>query len=464
MAHYKIKKGLDLNQISLGKPKQKITNEKQSKSYGLLGDDYPGIKPTFLVKEGSNVIAGDGLFIDKKMPSVCFTSPISGRVEAIQRGERRAFQAIVIKADGKNKSKRFKVYNRTEIKSLKNDKIKAHLLKSGLWIALRSRPFAKIANPDHKPTAIFVTAMETDPFAADSQLVISKHPTAFQDGLTILSKLTGGLVHVCKAIEKSKDQHGMHYPSIPHGNETNIINHVFEGPHPAGLVGTHIHFIEPVNLNKKVWYINYQDVIAIGKLFTLGTLFTERLIALGGLPFKNPRIIKAQLGSAIEDITQDELDNTEEHRLISGSFLSGREVIKANRFLGRYHSIVTALVEDRKRIFKGYLRPGVNSFSVKNIFLSSLFSNKKYRFTTNANGSKRHMVPIGSYEKVMPLDILPTFLLRALLSNDLEKAELLGALELDDEDLALCSFVCPGKQDYGILLRSVLDKLEKDLT
>ena len=239
----------------------------------------------------------------------------------------------------------------------------------------------------------------------------------------------------------------------------------FAGPHPAGLPGTHIHFLDPVSMDKTVWHINYQDVIAIGKLFDTGRLFVERIISLAGPVVNEPRLLRTRLGASVDDLVNEQLCEVD-RRVISGSVLSGRKAAGVFGYLGRYHNQVSAVAEGHEREFMGWQMPGFNKFSVKNTFASSIYSlinpNKRFNMTTNTGGSKRAMVPIGSYEKVMPLDILPTFLLRALLTSDTDQAQALGCLELNEDDLALCTFVCPGKMEYGPLLRQCLDTIERE--
>jgi Na+-transporting NADH:ubiquinone oxidoreductase subunit A len=268
-----------------------------------------------------------------------------------------------------------------------------------------------------------------------------------------MEKLTKGKIHVCMSPNAK----------LPIRNSDKTKYHTFDGPHPAGLAGTHIHFIDPVSLGKTVWQIGIQDVITIGHLFLKGKISTERVISLAGPMVKNPRLIKTQMGSSVMDLTIDELKEDKELRRISGSVLSGNKANdQALGYLGRYHQQVSVIKENNQREFLGMITPGMNRFSIKNVFLAKLLFGKKFHMTSGTNGSKRAMVPIGSYEKIMPLDIIATYMLRSAIARDTDKLMSLGGLELIEEDLALCTFVCPSKYDYGPILRDNLNIIEKE--
>lgn len=442
----KIKKGLDLP-IS-GEPQQHITDAKKARTVAVVGSDYVGMKPTMAIKVGDKVKLGQLLFTDKKTEGVRYTAPAAGTVSAINRGAKRILQSVVIDVEG-DESEAFESYAPNQFASVTRDQVRENLVNSGMWTALRTRPFSKVPALDAVPHSIFVTAMDSNPLAADASIIIAEQKDAFNQGLVLLAKLTEGKVFVCKEAGKTVD--------VKVDNQINV--HEFGGVHPAGLVGTHIHFLDPVSTKKSVWTIGYQDVIAIAHLFTSGQLSTARVIALAGPMVTQPRLLRTQLGANIDAVIAGELESGEV-RVISGSVLSGRKSSGVNAYLGRFHTQITVLQEGRDRPFLHYLRPGFNNHSVANVFISKLFSGKKFSFTTTTNGSERAMVPIGSYEKVMPLDILPTQLLRSLIVQDLETAELLGALELDEEDLALCTYVCPGKYEYGEILRQNLSRIE----
>jgi len=443
-----IKKGLDLPIV--GAPDQKIEEGNRVTSVAVIGTDYNGMKPTMKVKEGDSVKLGQILFEDKKTPGVLFTSPGAGKVLAINRGARRVLQSVVIELEG-DEEETFDMYSEQELQGLSREQVVDNLVKSGLWTSIRTRPFSKIPAPDTVPQAVFVNTMDTNPLAANPELFLDEQRGAFTNGLKLITKLTEGKTYLCKA----------RGGTIPGSDLAEITVEEFSGLHPAGLSGTHIHFLDPVNINKTVWFLNYQDVVAIGKLFTTGRLFVERVISLAGPQVKKPRLLKSRLGANIGELVAGELSSLD-NRVISGSILSGRTAADAFDFLGRYHMQISVLEEGRKRELLGWISPGLNKFSIKNVFLAKLFPGKKFAFTTSEEGNKRAMVPIGMYEKVMPLDIQPTFLLRSLIVRDTDKAQALGCLELDEEDLGLCTFVCPGKYDYGSILRDNLTRIEKD--
>ena len=437
-----IKTGLDLP--IKGSPKQEIGKGNAVKRVALLGSDYPGMKPTMLVKEGDQVKLGQPLFADKKNEGVYFTSPGAGKVIEINRGERRVFQSVVIELDGRDTALKFKAYN--DLGALTREAVVEELVESGLWTSIRRRPYEKIPAIDAVPHSIFVNAMDTNPLAGDQALAIARQPEAFVDGISVISKLTEGTVFVCRDPKASFD---------PGSAQVEM----FSGKHPAGLVGTHIHHLDPVGEGKEVWHVSAQDVIAIGRLFREGILTTERVVSLAGPSVKSPRLVLTRVGASLEELTSGELIDGS-HRIVSGSILGGRTASGVYGYLGRYHQQISILEEGTHRVPFGWLSPGTNKHSVMGIYLSKLVPTKLLEFTTNTNGSPRAMVPIGTYEKIMPLDILPTQLLRSLIVGDTDTAVKLGALELAEEDLALCTYVCPGKYEYGPILRDNLTTIE----
>ncbi|HGY2251815.1 TPA: Na(+)-translocating NADH-quinone reductase subunit A [Klebsiella oxytoca] len=444
----KITKGLNLP--IAGMPSQQISSKTAVKRVALLGEEYVGMRPSMAVREGDWVQKGQLLFEDKKNPGVRFTAPASGTVSAIHRGERRVLQSVVIDVDGEE-SVHFPRYELAELAGLTRESVQQQLLESGLWTAFRTRPFSKIPAPGSVPAAIFVTAIDTNPLAADPQPIILAQREAFDAGLTLLTRLTDGKVHVCQAGGGKLGGH-------PVGQVT---FNQFAGPHPAGLVGTHIHFLEPVSLKKQVWHLNYQDVIAVGKVFLEGELYNERIVALGGPQVKEPRLLKTCLGASLDELLEDELLD-DENRIISGSVLSGTHACGPHAFLGRFHLQISVVKEGREKELFGWVMPGKDKFSITRTTVGHFLKRKLFNFSTDTNGGERAMVPIGNYERVMPLDILPTILLRDLLAGDTDSAQALGCLELDEEDLALCTYVCPGKYEYGPALRSVLTQIEQE--
>ncbi len=448
MALWKIKKGL--NVPIKGAPEQFISEEKNVSRVALVGYDYIGMKPTMLVAVGDRVKKGQVVFTDKKMEGVKYTAPGSGKIVEINRGKKRVFESIVIELDGEDEVL-FTSYSEDEIKNLSREKVVEQLLISGVWTALRSRPFGKVAGPQDIPNSIFVTAIDTEPHAPSVPVTLEGKKETFQLGLDILSKLTEGTVFVCKKPDAA----------IPVPLTDKLSVEEFSGPHPAGLPGTHIHFIDPISRSKNVWHIDAQDVVAIGSLFSTGKIFVERVISISGPSVKNPRLVKTRIGAYLPEILENELIEAD-NRVLSGSVLSGRGAFGNVKYLGRFHKQISVLKEGTERVFFGWVSLGLSLFSVKNIVISKLFGKKEFNFSTALNGGPRAMVPVGSYEKVMPLDILPIFLLRSLLVKDIEEAEKLGALELIEEDLALCSFVSSTKREYGEVLRENLTIIEKE--
>ena len=443
----RIKRGLDLP--ITGAPEQRIQAGRPVRSVAVIGFDYHGMKPTMAVQVGDRVKLGQVLFSDKKTPGVVFTAPGAGTVSAIHRGEQRVLQSVVIDLDGDD-AVEFARYGDAEIDRLDDQQVRSNLIDSGLWTALRTRPFSKVPAIDAKANSIFVTAIDTHPLAADPVVVIAEHKEDFARGLRVLARIAP--VVVCHADGTQ----------MPCSGLANVRTETFAGPHPAGLAGTHIHFLDPVGADKSVWSLNYQDVIAIGKLFASGRLWTERVVAIAGPMVDKPRLVRTRLGASLDELTAGELKVGRAVRVISGSVFGGRSSRGACAFLGRYHLQVSCLEEGTEREMLHYLRAGANKHSVMNLYISKLSPGKLFDFTTSTNGSPRAMVPIGNYEEVMPLDILPTQLLRALIVSDTEMAQKLGCLELDEEDLALCTYVCAGKYEYGPILRDNLTRIEKE--
>ncbi|MCA9113504.1 MAG: Na(+)-translocating NADH-quinone reductase subunit A [Planctomycetaceae bacterium] len=446
---HRITRGLDLP--IEGVPPLEVEPAPPVRTVALIGDDYVGMKPAMAVAEGDRVQLGQVLFTDRKTPGVNYTSPGSGTVQAINRGARRAFQSIVIALDGDGEVE-FRSWRDSDLTTLSREDVRENLLASGLWTALRQRPFGKVPSPERVPRSLFVTAMDTRPLAADPVPLIRENETAFIHGLQILKHLTDGPVYLCHAAGQV----------IPGHNLPGIQAEAFDGPHPAGLPGTHIHLLDPVSDRRFVWHIDAQDVIAVGRLFTTGRLPVERVVAVGGPGIAKPTVLRTRLGASTEDLTAGRLADGI-NRVISGSVLSGRTAAGVHAWLGRYHAQISALPEGTEREFLGWQMPGGNKFSIKRVYSSTLSgAGRLFRFTTSQEGSRRAMVPLGMYEAVMPLDIEPTFLLRSLIIRDTEQAQQLGCLELDEEDLGLCTFVCPGKYEYGPILRDNLTRIEKE--
>ena len=461
MGLHHIQKGLDLP--ITGKPLQQIDADSPAKAItrvAVLADDFIGMKPRMMVNEGDEVRRGQPLFEDRKRPGVLHTATAAGKVVAINRGDKRAFQSVVIELNARERSGAvagddfhpFAAFTGRPVAALSRDEVKALFVESGVWTGLRARPFSRVPAIDSTPASIFVTAMNSHPLGGDPVVCLDGQQAALEAGLAALTKLTDGPVYLCR--RPGAD--------IGPGLVDGIKVEEFSGPHPAGLPGTHIHLIDPVSRGKTVWYIHVSDVVMAGQVLLSGRLQPERVLSVGGPMAVNPRLIRGRLGAHMGELLEGEVKPGEVRR-ISGSVFGGRAASgEVLGFLGRYDQGLSLIAEERTRHFLGWLTPGEHSFSIFPIYLAKLFGGHDFDFTTTTNGSPRAMVPIGMYEDVMPLDIIPTFLLRSLASGDLERAEQLGALELDEEDLALCTMVCPGKNDYGAMLRQRLDTIERE--
>lgn len=443
----KINKGLDLP--IAGAPEQQVSATIKTRTVALVGQDYVGMKPTMKVKEGDRVKLGQVIFTDKKTPGVQYTAPGAGVVREINRGERRVLQSVVIELDDQEEAVEFNSYPADQLSSLTRDQVEDNLIQSGLWTALRTRPFSRVPQTGTTPSSIFVTAMDTNPLAADPAPIIEAEAESFSQGLQVLTRMGAGQVFLCKEAGRN----------LPAAEGVRVEE--FAGKHPAGNPGTHIHFLDPVSQTKTAWYINYQDVIAIGKLFVTGRLPVERVLALGGPQVKQPTLVRARLGVSLDEVTQGRVKG-DHNRVISGSVWNGFKAAGPMAYLGRYHNQISVLEEGDTREFMGWVAPGSNKYSVLRMFASMLSPGKAFNLTTSTNGSERAMMPVGQFEKLMPLDILPTQLLRALVTGDIVTAMQLGCLELDEEDLALCTFACPGKYEYGPILRDNLTRIEKE--
>ncbi|MEL6544177.1 MAG: Na(+)-translocating NADH-quinone reductase subunit A [Myxococcota bacterium] len=440
------KKGLDLP-IS-GQPAKDISDAPASSHVALLGHDYVGLRPRLLVNVGDRVKLGQPVFEDRTIPGVVFTAPACGEVAAVNRGAKRAFLSMVFKVDG-DEATEFEHFSKDSGDT--RDGAVALLLESGLWTALRTRPFSKTPSPESTPKSIFVTAVDSHPLAPDPDAVIAGREADFERGLSVLKTLTDGAVHLC--VGKGS--------SIKAGNSGAQVSE-FAGKHPCGTVGYHIHKLDPVYRKKTVWHIGYQDVLRIGHLFETGELDVSHVVSLAGPLVKKPRLLRTRIGASTQALCDGELESGEP-RIISGSVLSGQRAMGDDfGFVGRFSRQVSVIAEGREREMLGWTMPGFNKFSTIPTFFSRLVPGKKFAMTSSTNGSRRAMVPIGMYERVMPMDLMSTHLLRAITVGDTEWAEELGVLELDEEDVSLCTFVCPGKMDYGPALRRTLDQIQKE--
>jgi Na+-transporting NADH:ubiquinone oxidoreductase subunit A len=437
LAAHRLKRGLDLPLA--GEPEQVVYPARDVSRVALLGEDSPGMKPSLRVAPGDHVRCGQALFEDKKWPAIRYTAPATGTVAAIHRGDRRDFRSLVIDVDpqeGAAPQLPFSSHCAKSAAAWSAGEVRALLLESGLWTALRTRPFSQVPAPDSEPYALFITATDTRPHSPAQDVVLADRFADFGTGVLCLAKLCAGDTHVCVAPGSS----------IPVPQAVRVKTQVFDGPHPCGNAGTHIHVLCPVDLERTVWHIGYQDVAAVGRLVSTGRLDVSRVVALAGPSVLRPRLLRTRLGASIDELVKDETAPGTQ-RVVSGSVLDGRTAQgDALGYLGRYHQQVSVLAEATERELFGWIRPGFDKFSVWGV-VAGAFTGRPQALNTTTNGGAR---PMG------------TILLRALLMNNDERAEALGALELDEEDLALCTFVCPGKAEYGPLLRAALTRIQKE--
>ncbi|MFA7691390.1 MAG: NADH:ubiquinone reductase (Na(+)-transporting) subunit A [Candidatus Hydrogenedentales bacterium] len=479
MGNHQIRKGLTLP-IS-GAPRQEITTKAVDR-IAVIALDYMGLKSRILVQPGDLVKRGQALFEDKKVEGVLYTSPGAGTVRAVNRGERRALQSVEIDLSaeeiagnlGPDDYQSFSAFTGAPVSSLSREEVCALMLESGLWTALRTRPLSRVPHPESIPHSIFITACDSNPLAPSMDVIAEGRQEALDAGVAALCKLTPGKVYFCTD-EKDKLR--------PQVIASNLQTESFSGPHPSGTVGVHIHVLDPVGLRvpgrtpstppemnrlhpldniKTVWHIGLQDLLSLGDLFLSGKLDVTRVVSLAGPAVKDPHLLRTRIGACLDQLTAKELEPGE-NRILSGSVFCGRDASHETiAYLDRFSNQVCVLREGRDREFLGWLAPGAKKFSASRLFMSRLLPKRLFSMTTDTNGSVRAIVPMGLYEAVMPMDIQPTYLLRSLCVDDVEQAEKLGCLELDEEDLALCSFVDPGKTDFGLLLRRNLEIIEKE--
>jgi Na+-transporting NADH:ubiquinone oxidoreductase subunit A len=440
-----IHKGLDIP-IS-GSPEQKIRPGNAIRQVAITGDDYIDMKPTMLVNPGDRVTTGQLLFTDKKNEGVVFTSPGCGTISSINRGDRRKFESLVIDLDGEDAVTFCDKADRPD--ELEPQAIHDLLVNSGLWTAFRTRPYGKIPPINSEPVSLFITVMDSSPLAAEPGVVIQEYQAVYHLGLKVLRRLIEGPIHYCTGAKKLR----------PYEEVDGLKYWSFQGPHPAGLPSTHIHFIDPVHENKTVWHIGYQDVIDIGHLFMTGQVRTERVVSLAGSGVIQPSLIRTRVGASLIELCRREL-SLEELRVISGSVLSGREAKGNFTFLGRFHNQVSVIEESSGRSILNWLLPGKKRYSIRPVFASAYINKMSFPMNTAVWGGKRAIFPLGTYDEVMPLDIIATSLLKSISVGDTEKSKALGALELIEDDLGLCGFVCPGKNEFGPVLREVLTAIE----
>ncbi len=456
MADFKIRKGLDLP--ITGMPRQEISGGATVDRVAVIAADFNGMKPKMLVKAGDQVKRGQALFEDRKNPGVLHTAPGAGKVTAVNRGAKRALQSVVIELSENERNNTpsdddfVKFENHTGDLKPSADDLEKLMVESGIWTSLRARPYNRTPEIGTRPECLFLTCTDSEPLSPDVSQIIKGNEEDFRTGAAALTVFAKQKTYLCT-------EPGDGVPTDISGTE----NKTFTGKHPFGLAGTHMNKLYPASRKRLVWNIQLQDIISLGRLLKTGKLDVERIVSIAGPPVEDPRLLKTRIGASTDVLAEGQFPAEGEYRVISGSPLSGRTAMgDVHGYIGRRHQQITILREGREQEFIGWLLPGFGKFSSIPAFFSAMTPGKKYNFSTTTHGEHREMVPIGMYERVMPLDIMPTFLLRAMETGDLERAEQLGALELDEEDLALCSFVCPGKQDYGQQLSKTLDEIHKE--
>lgn len=446
----KIKNGLNINLT--GEAIKQLADLPLAEVFAVKPSDFPGITPKLVVKEGDEVLAGTTLFYDKYNESVKFSSPVSGEVIEVLRGDKRKLLGINILAD---KEIKYLSFNKANPDEINREQIIEALLNSGIWTLIRQRPFGIIANPSETPKSIFISAFDTNPLAPDIDFImLGENEEIFQTGLNALIKLTDGNIHL--------NINGAKTPASIFNNAKGVVINKFSGPHPAGNVGVQIHHIDPVNKGEAVWYINPQDVLIVGKLFTQGKFDARRIIALTGSRVSSPKYYKTIIGSSVKNILSDGGLKAGENRIVSGNILSGTQ-IQSDGFLGYYDTQITVIPEGHESEFMGWLAPGLKKFSMSRAFFSWLSPNKKYNLNTNLHGEERPFVVSGQYEKVFPMDIYPVQLLKSILIEDIEMMEQLGIYEVLEEDFALCEFVCTSKIKSQEIIRRGLDIIQKEM-
>jgi Na+-transporting NADH:ubiquinone oxidoreductase subunit A len=446
---FKIRKGLNINLA--GKADKFFGKTNPSEFYGVKPADFHGLVPRLEVREGSVVKAGSPLFVDKNNPELRFTSPVSGTVTSINRGERRVILEVIVKADNTLEYESFRTGNPL---AMSREEITDNLLKSGLWPCLRQRPYNIIAVPHDIPKSVFVSAFDTAPLAPDYDFIVQGAEADFQTGINALSRLTSGKVHINVSDE---------YPASPAFTKAlNAQTNYFRGPHPAGNPSVQIQRIDPINKGEVVWVVSPQDVITIGRLFTKGVYDASKLIAMTGSEVNNPRYYRIIGGASIKSLTDGNVSKSV-HRYISGNALTGTRV-SHNGFIGFYDAQITVLPEGDHYEFLGWASPGFNKYSFSRSFWSWLFTDRQYKLDTNLNGGHRPFVLTGLYEKVFPMNIYPMQLLKAIIAEDVDQMERLGIYEVVEEDFALCEFVCPSKTEMQVLLRKGLDLMKQEMS
>ena len=449
MAHINIRKGHNIR-IS-GSPENEYFSRPKSKTVSIQPNNFRYVKPKLLVKVGDKVDIGSPIFFDKVQPDIKWASPGSGEIKEIILGDRRSVENIIIELHEEEKSVLHTPVKYQEISSLGKAKVTDQIMEANLWPMIRQRPFNKIADPNDTPMAIFVSGFNSAPLTVNLDFALRYKQSVFQAGLNVLNQLSNGNVHLTFEVDTNCE-------TLTAARNVNL--HTVNGPHPSGNVGIQIHHINPWKPNEVIWVINAQHVLTIGDLFLKGIYDPSIVATVAGPGVKNPAHIQTRTGASIETFLLDNL-NSDDNRIISGDVLTGQET-NLNGFLVYYDTTISVVPNSNEREFLGLLKPGneQSRYSVTNAFISQNKSN--FNFTTQQSGSLRPMVPINAWENMLPMDIYPNALYRSILAEDFEEMEGLGLLECDEEDFALCSFVCPSKIDVGSVIRHGLNLMKDD--
>jgi Na+-transporting NADH:ubiquinone oxidoreductase subunit A len=446
--HFKFKRGLDIR--LKGSAKAVLKDAPLPATVALKPTDFLRLTPKLSVKADTQVKAGDALFFDKYHPEILFTSPVSGTVKAINRGERRRILEVVVEPDGKNE---FRTFSVADPLTLSRNEISRLLLESGLWPFIKQRPYGILAKPEVTPRHIFISGFDSSPLAPDYEFIFKNDQAALQTGINALNKLTDGSVFLGIS---PKQRNGI-FSSLK-----NVTVNIFEGPHPAGNVGVHIHHVSPVFKGDTVWTVSPQAVVYIGRLFKEGKLNLSKTIALVGSEVKAPQYYKTILGTGLTGLLSNTTKKETHERYISGNVLTGTKIDPDN-YLGFFDQMVTVIPEGDEYELLGWALPGKDKFSGSKMFLSSLFPQKEYVLTANMHGGERAFVMTGEFEKFLPMDILPVFLLKAVLTNDIDRMEQLGIYEVIEEDLALCEYADTSKTKVQDILRKGINIMLKEV-
>ena len=443
----KLRKGLDIN--LKGKAAAEVVAVKEPGFYALCPDDFTGVTPKVVVKEQEYVMAGGPLFIDKNHPEVQFVSPVSGVVTSVERGARRKVLSITVEAA---QEQDYEEFGKEDVSKMDAVSVKAALLKSGMFAFIKQRPYDIVADPTVAPRAIFVSAFDTNPLAPDFELALKGEEANFQTGLDALAKIAKTYLSI-----------SVNQKAAALTQAKNVTLTVFDGPHPAGNVGVQINNIAPINKGETVWTIDPQAVIFIGRLFNTGHVDLTRLFAVTGSEVKKPSYCKLKVGALLTNVFAGNVSTDKNLRYISGNVLTGKQ-ITANGFLGAFHSQVTVIPEgDDVHEMLGWIMPRFDQFSTSHSYFSWLMGKKEYTLDARVKGGERHMIMSNEYDRVLPMDIMPEYLIKAIIAGDIDRMEALGIYEVAPEDFALCEFVCSSKMELQRIVREGLDMLRREM-